>query len=189
MPQYLSWNTFPYLHVGARWYDPLTGRFLQRDPIGILGGANVYEYGGGNPVALADPSGLWPRGDLETGAVYKGIRRQGYSPSEASQIVAEGTKTELAAAGVMTGAVACVAVAYSGVTTLGGALAGGGSLSLGTSDPGFVRWGQGVISKTGEVFQTGWRIAIGGPRGGWPFHAHIHRNNWWAPWRWVEKCK
>ncbi|MBI4719180.1 MAG: hypothetical protein HY763_15385, partial [Planctomycetes bacterium] len=32
---------FPFLHVGARYYDPASGRFLQRDPIGIEGGANV----------------------------------------------------------------------------------------------------------------------------------------------------
>ena len=30
------------LHVGARWYDPSIGRFIQRDPIGAAGGANVY---------------------------------------------------------------------------------------------------------------------------------------------------
>ncbi len=28
----------PFIHVGERWYDPATGRFLQRDPIGIAGG-------------------------------------------------------------------------------------------------------------------------------------------------------
>ena len=32
---------FPFLHLGHRWYDPATGRFLQRDPIGIRGGLNV----------------------------------------------------------------------------------------------------------------------------------------------------
>ena len=32
------------LHVGARHYDPAVGRFIQRDPIGIQGGPNVYLY-------------------------------------------------------------------------------------------------------------------------------------------------
>ncbi|MBU0640041.1 MAG: RHS repeat-associated core domain-containing protein, partial [Planctomycetes bacterium] len=45
-------------HVGHRWYEPSTGRFVQRDPIGIAGGLNVYAYCGANPVHLADPSGL-----------------------------------------------------------------------------------------------------------------------------------
>jgi len=46
------------LHVGARWYDPSLGRFLQRDPIGLAGGTNVYVYVRSAPGASADPSGL-----------------------------------------------------------------------------------------------------------------------------------
>ncbi|MBU0639553.1 MAG: RHS repeat-associated core domain-containing protein, partial [Planctomycetes bacterium] len=45
-------------HVGARWYEPAIGRFVQRDPIGIGGGINVYAYVDGNPVARVDPPGL-----------------------------------------------------------------------------------------------------------------------------------
>jgi len=46
-------GAFPYLHVGARYYDPSSGRFLQRDPIGIRGGLNVYAYAGVDPSGLA----------------------------------------------------------------------------------------------------------------------------------------
>jgi RHS repeat-associated protein len=49
---------FPFLHVGARYYDPAAGRFLQRDPIGISGGHNVYNYVFNRPTAWIDPSGL-----------------------------------------------------------------------------------------------------------------------------------
>jgi RHS repeat-associated protein len=49
---------FPFHHVGARYYDPSTGRFLQRDPIGIFGGLNVYEYVESRATTLIDPSGL-----------------------------------------------------------------------------------------------------------------------------------
>jgi len=49
---------FPFLHVGARYYDPASGRFLQRDPIGIGGGMNVYLYAHGLPTVLIDPFGL-----------------------------------------------------------------------------------------------------------------------------------
>jgi len=44
-------------HVGARWYDPGLGRFVQRDPIGIEGGLNVYAYTANNPVVGVDPEG------------------------------------------------------------------------------------------------------------------------------------
>jgi RHS repeat-associated protein len=49
---------FPFLHVGHRYYDPSTGRFLQRDPIGIAGGINVYSYAYGIPTGFVDSDGL-----------------------------------------------------------------------------------------------------------------------------------
>lgn len=36
------------------------GRFLQRDPIGVLGGLNVYNYLDANPTIQVDASGLMP---------------------------------------------------------------------------------------------------------------------------------
>ena len=43
---------------GHRLYDPATGRWLTRDPIGYAGGINLYGYVGGDPVNRRDPSGL-----------------------------------------------------------------------------------------------------------------------------------
>jgi RHS repeat-associated protein len=45
-------------HVGWRWYQPGIGRFVQRDPAGLAGGLNVYEYAAGSPNRRLDPSGL-----------------------------------------------------------------------------------------------------------------------------------
>ncbi len=46
------------LLMAARSYDPITGRFMQMDPIGAAGGLNVYAYTENNPVTASDPSGL-----------------------------------------------------------------------------------------------------------------------------------
>jgi RHS repeat-associated protein len=42
-----------------RYYDPHSGRFASRDPIGIEGGFNAYAYGI-NPIEWIDPFGLTP---------------------------------------------------------------------------------------------------------------------------------
>ncbi len=62
----------PFLFTGAfydnrtalsnlrfRWYSSALGRFLQADPIGISGGANIYSYVGNDPIRYSDPSGLF----------------------------------------------------------------------------------------------------------------------------------
>ena len=61
----------PYLYTGrrydpesmlfyyrARYYDVNLRRFLQPDPIGIMGGMNLYSYVQNNPVNFYDPYGL-----------------------------------------------------------------------------------------------------------------------------------
>jgi RHS repeat-associated protein len=51
-----------YYFTHYRVYDPETGRWLSRDPIGENGGLNLYGYVGGNPVSSTDPLGLSPNG-------------------------------------------------------------------------------------------------------------------------------
>lgn len=46
-------------YMKNRYYDSLTGKFLQKDPIGFAGGqTNLYAYVGNNPVTGFDPEGL-----------------------------------------------------------------------------------------------------------------------------------
>jgi len=51
----------------ARYYHPGIGRFVQEDPIGLAGGANLYGFVAGNPVSKKDPQGLAPICDPITG--------------------------------------------------------------------------------------------------------------------------
>ncbi|PRE28614.1 hypothetical protein C6P79_09670 [Burkholderia multivorans] len=48
-----------------RYYDPGTGRFVSKDPIGLAGGLNVYQYAP-NPVEWIDPLGLARSGQWAT---------------------------------------------------------------------------------------------------------------------------
>ena len=51
------------VHFGARDYDPLTGRWITKDPILFAGGeTSLYAYVDGDPIDNVDPLGLfdWP---------------------------------------------------------------------------------------------------------------------------------
>ena len=61
----------PFLYTGREWdvecgkyfyrartYDPEKGRFLQRDPLGLSQGLNLYRYVRNRPADFTDPSGL-----------------------------------------------------------------------------------------------------------------------------------
>ena len=54
--QYLDRETGLHYNI-FRYYDPDTDRFTQPDPIGLLGGFNLYQYAP-NPLTWIDPLGL-----------------------------------------------------------------------------------------------------------------------------------
>jgi RHS repeat-associated protein len=56
---------FGIVNIGARIYDPRTGRFLQRDPLVIprtAGMMNPYSFAWNDPINFSDPSGMDPGG-------------------------------------------------------------------------------------------------------------------------------
>ncbi|OYO00923.1 hypothetical protein CGZ95_09980 [Enemella evansiae] len=76
------------VRIGARDYDPATGRFLQPDPILDASSSstqwNAYGYGNNNPTDQPDPTGLRPDdmdGQMYTRylQVFNGSKKKGYS--------------------------------------------------------------------------------------------------------------
>jgi RHS repeat-associated protein len=79
---YQSHAEMSFFHVGHRYYDPGSGRFLQRDPIGMEGGGNVFAYAFGSPTLFIDEDGL----STNNPAAQLGTHPQGHArlskPSE-----------------------------------------------------------------------------------------------------------
>ncbi len=70
-PALNSKNRLIYCHYC--YYDPLSGRWISRDPAGLDGGVNGYEYCNGNPLMNVDPSGKDFREYLQgVGGVFRG---------------------------------------------------------------------------------------------------------------------
>jgi RHS repeat-associated protein len=65
-----STSTYPFQFTGrllstgnlynyrTRYYNAASGRFINEDPIGLLGGPNLYAYVGNSPINFRDPYGL-----------------------------------------------------------------------------------------------------------------------------------
>ncbi|MBI1842230.1 MAG: hypothetical protein HYR88_15450 [Verrucomicrobia bacterium] len=93
-----------FYYYGYRFYDPVTQRWLNRDPIQERGGQNLYGCVKNNPVGLVDPLGLhgaggsyvevepWDREVMFPGQ-YRGPLRV-WDPRDLSDIDAEGNHLE-----------------------------------------------------------------------------------------------
>ncbi len=58
--QYFDYDT-GLIYMRARWYDPFTGHFLERDPMQYEDSPNLYAGFANNPISYRDPTGLATR--------------------------------------------------------------------------------------------------------------------------------
>jgi RHS repeat-associated protein len=157
---------FPFQHVGNRYYDPASGRFLQRDPIGIAGGTAVYVYALNSPASAIDPNGLtsfWRRvGRVIAGAVAGAVSGAvtGSGIGAATGAIAgaiSGLTSDSLAEAVVTGSLAGFAggVFTTGARLLVKALAGGLAGGLASA---IISRGNGNQILIGFLFGMGWGL-------------------------------
>jgi len=182
---YQAHDEFAFHHVGHRYYEASTGRFLQRDPIGIgLGEINVYAYVMGRPTQGIDPLGLgfWSAiGGAISGAISGAAT--GAISGAVVGFIAGGPAGAVAgaAAGAAGGAVSgAIAGAVAGGTTASsfgggaakGAVAGGAAGIGGGAVGGAVAGGAGVAGIAaaggagGAIGAASAAAAIGASSGG-----------------------
>ena len=104
------------VNMGARWYDPATGRFDSRDATTYAAGASIlanrYAYAAGDPLDHIDPDGNWP----SCSWCKKAVGAVGSAFSTASRWVST------AASYVWSGVTAAARWAWSAVKTVGRAI-------------------------------------------------------------------
>ena len=68
-----------------RYYNPISGRFISPDPIGLLGGINLYQYAP-NTVQWVDPWGLAPKAFKQDGDILYIKQKFAANSSEALEL-------------------------------------------------------------------------------------------------------
>ncbi len=110
-----------------RYYDATTGRYIQPDPVGLMGGPSAYGYVNGNPMMYSDPQGLYAGIDdliFTGGGALVGLVGQGVSDLLAGQLSSWQDYTGAAVGGAVGGE----ALLYTG--PVGAGPAGGAATNI-----------------------------------------------------------
>jgi hypothetical protein len=86
--------------MGARHYNPQTGRFISPDPIGMPININLYDYAGGDPVNFIDPDGRYASYAYQTTKTT--LISTWHNPRFQGSLQAAGGMTETCIGGLMT---------------------------------------------------------------------------------------
>jgi RHS repeat-associated protein len=162
-------------NLRARWYEPMTGTFLTRDPLEQATN-EAYSYGSGNPLANTDPSGMasyWEGGQsrLQWIDSWGSPIREFFNKPEVKTAVTVTLAVvavvgivacTVATAGVCGGAAAPVVIALIGAgtsvldTTLTSDCPPTGGQLFTSAAIGAVGGGKGTVAKA--VGKTGWTV-------------------------------
>jgi RHS repeat-associated protein len=139
----------------ARYYNADQGRFISRDPLSYANGMNLYEYAGGNPTDVTDPTGeFW---GVAFSAVFQAYDTYLYATGQISG-TDYAVRTAINAATAVVGPAARLAVtglkvAARGAVVARGAAAGGRALAAGARAAGRgVRATTGFLAKGSQNF-------------------------------------
>jgi RHS repeat-associated protein len=81
--------------LGARYYDPLGGRFISPDPFGHGASLDLYAYANGDPINFYDPDGRWAKewatsGDQDLLHFWEGFKGAGEGVGESAFYLYDG---------------------------------------------------------------------------------------------------
>ena len=74
-----------FLYYGFRYYNPSTGRWLSREPLGEFGSKNLYGFVGNATIQSVDVLGLWQEGG-HFYTIFAAAIAKGYAPREAYRL-------------------------------------------------------------------------------------------------------
>ena len=116
----------PKQNIGARYYEPTSGRFLSADPMGHGTSPSLYDFCGGDPVNYFDPLGLGPLSLQQQLTQAQNISNQAalkIQQAGGSVPLSNGEVSSLAADATNTGTALYVAAHYSQPESTTGQLA------------------------------------------------------------------